>query len=114
MHLNLFFHHLLRLSNRQLKIANFDFKLDFRFDFYENDHLLKIFRLIRKNFYHSNCFVNYVMFRVGNYFLKLCPIFVGSVDHFGNWVQKKNLVSILDQSYFSLNGQSEIQILNGL
>ena len=33
-------------------IANFDFKLDFRFDFYENDHLLKIFRLIRKNIYH--------------------------------------------------------------
>ena len=83
-------------------IANFDFKLDFRFDFYENDHLLKIFRLIRKNIYHCNCFVNYVMFRVGNYFLKLCPIFVGSV------------VSILDQWYFSLNGQSEIQILSGL
>ena len=54
------------------------------------------------------------MFRVGNYFLKLCPNFVGSVDHFGNWVQKKVIVSILDQWYFSLNGQPEIQILNGL
>jgi len=96
-------------------IANFDFKLDFRLDFYENDHLLKIFRLIKKNFYHCNCFVNYKMFRVSNYFLKLCPICVGSVDHFGNWVQpKKNFSNNLDQSYFSLNDQSEIQILSGL
>ena len=87
---------------------------DFQFDFYENDLLLKILRLIRKNFYHCNCFVNYLMFRVGNYFLKLCPNFVGSVDHFGNWVQKKVIVSILDQWYFSLNGKPEIQILNGL
>jgi len=66
------------------------FKVDFQFDFYENDLLLKIFRLVKKNFSHCNCFVNYLMFRVGNFFLKLSPIFVGSVDNFGNWVHKKS------------------------
>ena len=53
-----------------------------------------------ENYFYS---WHYLMMRKELYFLKLCPIFVGSLDKFA--MRYENL-------YFDLNARSKIQILN--